>query len=53
MSTPRGYNLLFGGATHRYICNCGKVFASKDPMEARKKYKKHKETCQGLGEDKP
>lgn len=49
MSKPRGYDLLFAGVTHRYICNCGKVFASKDPMEARKKYKKHKESCRDSG----
>ena len=45
MSKPKGYDLLFGGATHTWVCNCGKKFRSKDPREAREKYKEHRRTC--------
>ena len=38
---------LFKGATHRYICSCGKIFSSENPKKARMMYKEHKKKCKG------
>ena len=45
MKQKEAYNTIFKGATHRYICNCGEIFSSKDVRVARHKYKEHKKTC--------